>query len=146
MRIMLLWLAIFAASSLLIRALATRYSPLFASAFGWGLGFVLLALSGAPLVGNAVRDTFALPLYAVGIIGVLAFVTAVCAPALHAVAIRMTGVAVVTAASQYASIATGVGLSLFVLNERLAPAGIAGAVLLLVSLTLTVMPSAARSR
>ncbi len=137
--IMLVWLAIFASYSLLIRALAARFSPFFATAFGWGLGFVLLALSGAWLVPGALRDTFAFPLYAVGIIGVLALVTAVVAPALHALSTRMTSVAVVTAASQYASITTGVGLSLFALHERLAPAGIAGAILLLVSLTLTVV-------
>jgi len=143
--IMLVWLGIFAAYSLLIRALAERYSPFFASAFGWGFGFLLLALSGAPLVPAIVRDTFAVPLYAVGIIGILGFVTGVCAPALHALSLRMTSVAIVTAASQYASIATGVGLSLFVLHEKLAPAGIAGAVLLLVSLTLTVVPLSRRA-
>jgi drug/metabolite transporter (DMT)-like permease len=137
--IMLGWLAIFAAYSLLIRALAERFSPIFASAFGWGLGFVLLSLSGAQLIPAAARDTFAVPLYAAGIIGVLSFLTGVCAPALHAMSLRMTSVAIVTAASQYASIATGVALSLFALHETLAPAGIAGAVLLLVSLTLTVV-------
>jgi len=137
--IMLVWLAIFAAYSLLMRSLTERYSPLFASAFGWGLGFVFLSVAGAPLLPGAVRDTFTSPLIATGIIGVLAFVTAVCAPAFHAVSLRLTSVAVVTAASQYASIATGVALALFVLHETLAPAGIAGAILLVVSLTLTVV-------
>lgn len=143
--IMLVWLVIFAAYSLLIRALAGRYSPFFASAFGWGLGFVLLGLSGAPLIPGLLRDTFAEPLYALGIIGILAFITAVCAPALHAISLRMTSVAIVTAGSQYASIATGVALSLFALHEKLAPAGIAGAALLLVSLTLTVVPFSRRA-
>lgn len=138
--IMLVWLAIFAAYSLLTLRLVARFSPLFTSAFGWGLGFVLLSLSGAQLIPQVARDTFATPLYAAGIIGGLAFLTAVCAPALHAISLRLTSVAIVTAASQYASIATGVALSLFVLHENLAPAGIAGAVLLLVSLTLTVVP------
>ncbi len=137
--IMLVWLAIFAAYSLLIRALAERYSPFFASAMGWGLGFLLLCLSGAQLIPAVARETFAVPLYAAGIIGVLSLLTGVCAPALHAISMRMTSVAIVTAASQYASIATGVALSLFALHETLAPAGIAGAVLLLVSLTLTVV-------
>jgi drug/metabolite transporter, DME family len=138
--IMLVWLAIFAGYSLLMLRLVARFSPLFATAFGWGLGFVLLSFSGAQLVPQVARDTFATPLVAAGIIGVLAFLTAVCAPALHALSLRLTSVTIVTAASQYASIATGVALSLFVLHESLAPAGIAGAVLLLVSLTLTVVP------
>jgi DME family drug/metabolite transporter len=138
--IMLLWLAIFATYSLLTLRLVARFSPLFTSAFAWGLGFVLLSLCGAQVIPQVARDTFATPLYAAGIIGILAFVTAVCAPALHAISLRLTSVAIVTAASQYASIATGVALSLFALHENLAPAGIAGAVLLLVSLTLTVVP------
>jgi drug/metabolite transporter (DMT)-like permease len=70
----------------------------------------------------------------------LAFVTGVCGPALHALSLRLTSVAIVTAGSQYAAISTGIALALFALHERLSPAGIAGAIVLVLSLTLTVVP------
>ena len=138
--IMALWIAVFAGYSILTRDLARDYSPLFVIAVAWGGGFALVAAIGAPLIPFALHHTLATPEMALLVIAGIVGASAIVAPAAHAGSVRLAGVTVATAGSQYGVIATGLLLSYLLLGERLGPVSLAGAALLMLGLACTLVP------
>jgi drug/metabolite transporter (DMT)-like permease len=138
--VLLVWISCFAAYTLIARKLMETYPPLFVAALSWGGGFAIIAVVGAPSLPAAIAHTFVSPqAAAVLLIGIVA-ASGIVAPALHVKAVQTGGIALATAGSQYASIATGLALSFGVLGESLTPFGIAGALLMLAGLVLTLLP------
>ncbi|MBC5809795.1 MAG: DMT family transporter [Candidatus Eremiobacteraeota bacterium] len=144
--IMLAWLAVFASYSYVMRRLTGRYPTAFVTAVVWGAGFALVAILGAPLVPVAVAHSFATPDVTIAILVALVVVSALLAPAAHAAAVRRTNVTLATVGSQYAAIATGTVLALTVVHESLGPFAIAGGLLLVVALAVSLVPSRAEER
>jgi drug/metabolite transporter (DMT)-like permease len=139
--VLFVWIGVFAAYTLVTRKLTQTYPPLFVAALSWGAGFAIIVVVGAASVPAAIAHTFVSPqAAAVVLLGVVA-ASGIVAPAAHAKAVRTGGIAVATAGSQYASIATGLALSFGVLGESLTPFGIAGALSMLAGLVLTLLPA-----
>lgn len=139
--IMALWIAVFAAYTIVTRRLLRTYSPPFVIAVTWGGGFALVALAGARYVPVSLAHTLATPELAGLVLAGIVAAAAVLAPAAHALSVRLAGVTVATAGSQYGVIATGLLLSHQLLGEALGAASIAGATLLLLGLACTLLPA-----
>ncbi len=141
--IMAVWIAVFAAYSIVTRRLTAIYSPFFVIAVAWGGGFALVAASGAGLIPFALQHTLASPELALLVIAGIGITSAIAAPIAHAASVRLSGMTIATAGSQYGAIATGLLLSYLLLDETLVPLTVAGAILLLLGLACTLLPARA---
>jgi drug/metabolite transporter (DMT)-like permease len=139
--IMFVWVAVFAAYSLITRHLTETYPPLFVTALAWGGGFAFIALAGAASVPAAIAHTFVSSQAAAVVFIGIVVASGIVAPAAHASSVRAGGITLATAGSQYAAIATGLSLSFGVLGESLSALGIAGALLMVAGLGLTLLPA-----
>jgi drug/metabolite transporter (DMT)-like permease len=138
--ILAVWLVGFGAQAVITKVLCSRYSSALVTGLSWGISALIIIAFGLPFgVEHRLHETIATPGVAFAFLGIFVVGMTFVAPTAFARAAKSTSAAIATGATYYIAIVVGLVLSVTVIHEQLRAGAIAGAVLLLLAITLMVV-------